>query len=276
MENLVSVIISSYNRYDSLKNSVNSIQNQTHKDIEIIIIDDGSEQIEYNNLTMNNLNIIHYNVKCSKEPISRSHSFLLPNSFYNNIEFIKTSHENIISNIYMIHLDKLNSRIFLGYPSCGYVRNFGFNLSKGKFIAILDDDDVFLPKKLERQLGILKNHNYLMCCSEAYLTKKNDKAGKLYLYNKGYWQNALRKVLETNTFNDYDNIIDNNLINKHNVVICSSVLFKRQVFELIGYMATVPNWRGYDGIYQDWDYWKKIVKHSNIYYIQEPLLIYYL
>ena len=74
---------------------------------------------------------------------------------------------------------------------------------------------------------------------------------------------------------DFSNIIDSSLINKHNCIICSSVLFDRKLFDLIGYMEPVKNWSGSNGIYQDWDYWKKTIKHSNIYYIKEPLMIYY-
>jgi len=43
----VSVVIPSYNRYDFLINSINSVENQTYKNIEIIVINDGSDQEEY-------------------------------------------------------------------------------------------------------------------------------------------------------------------------------------------------------------------------------------
>ena len=45
--NLVSVIISSYNRYDDLQNALYSVFNQTYKNIEIIVIDDGSSDPRY-------------------------------------------------------------------------------------------------------------------------------------------------------------------------------------------------------------------------------------
>jgi glycosyltransferase involved in cell wall biosynthesis len=37
-----SVIIPTYNRYDTVKNSIDSVLNQTYKDFELIVIDDGS------------------------------------------------------------------------------------------------------------------------------------------------------------------------------------------------------------------------------------------
>ena len=43
----VSVIIHSYNRYEYLVNALKSIENQTYKNFEIILINDDSDQREY-------------------------------------------------------------------------------------------------------------------------------------------------------------------------------------------------------------------------------------
>ena len=144
---MISVIISSFNRYDYLLNAITSVKNQTYKNIEIIVIDDGSTDLRYKN--------------------------------------------NKIENVHMIHLDSNNSREVLGFPSCGYVRNFGFKKAKGEYIAILDDDDYWLPNKLEKQINILKTKKFLLCCSEAYIehiqiTPYTD-ISKLKLYNTEYW-----------------------------------------------------------------------------------------
>ena len=42
MNNLVSVIMSAYNSEESLGNSIESILNQSYKNIELLIMDDGS------------------------------------------------------------------------------------------------------------------------------------------------------------------------------------------------------------------------------------------
>ena len=59
-ENLVSVVIPSYNRFNFLVNAIKSVENQTYKNIEIIIINDGSDQREYfENSFGKNIKIIH-------------------------------------------------------------------------------------------------------------------------------------------------------------------------------------------------------------------------
>ena len=40
----VSVVIPTHNRPELLKRAVNSVLNQTHKDLEVIVIDDGLEK----------------------------------------------------------------------------------------------------------------------------------------------------------------------------------------------------------------------------------------
>ena len=48
-------------------------------------------------------------------------------------------------------------------------RNTGIELAEGKYIAFLDSDDIWLPKKLEKQIQFMKNSNVLLCYS-SYLT----------------------------------------------------------------------------------------------------------
>lgn len=59
-EVLVSAIIPSYNRYSYLVNALTSIEKQTYKNIEIIVINDGSDQNEYYSKELSNrVNLIN-------------------------------------------------------------------------------------------------------------------------------------------------------------------------------------------------------------------------
>ncbi len=106
---LVSVVMPTYNRANLLNNAINSILNQTHKNFELIIIDDGSKD--------NTENIV---------------------LSYNNPKI-------------RYHSNQTNKGI-------SYSRNKGFNLAKGKYIMIMDDDDFSLPDRMEKQVNFLENN----------------------------------------------------------------------------------------------------------------------
>ena len=60
---LVSVVIPSFNRFKYLKNAVESVMNQTYKEFEIIVINDGSTEEEYyQNKLPKNVKIIDLDV----------------------------------------------------------------------------------------------------------------------------------------------------------------------------------------------------------------------
>ena len=44
-------------------------------------------------------------------------------------------------------------------------RNHGLNIAKGKYIALLDSDDLFAPEKLEKQISFLKKGDLDMVCT---------------------------------------------------------------------------------------------------------------
>ena len=119
----VSVIIESYNRYSHLLNAINSVRNQTYKNVEIIVVNDGSTELGYSNF--------------------------------------------LGDDIIRINLPE-NTRKMFGFPCPGYSRTQGMKVATGEYIAFLDDDDIWLPNKLEVQLGAMNKTGCLMSTTDAY------------------------------------------------------------------------------------------------------------
>ncbi len=105
---MVSVVIPTHNRVDLLPRAIESVLNQTYKDIELIVVSDGSTD---------------------------STDDLMGN--YANDSRIK----------------------YINYkPAKGgnYARNTGFDAATGDYVAFLDDDDEWLPTKIEKQVALME------------------------------------------------------------------------------------------------------------------------
>jgi len=103
----VSVIITTYNRAHFVYEAIKSVLNQTFKDLEIIVVDDGSTD---------------------------------------NTRQVLEKHNSCISYIYKQNKGRAEAR------------NTGIKVAEGEYIAFLDDDDVWLPRKLEKQVNFLDSH----------------------------------------------------------------------------------------------------------------------
>lgn len=107
---LISVVIPTCNRPESLKRAIKSVLHQTYKNLEIIVIDDASTE-NYQKI-----------IKCFDKKI---------------VTYIKNKTRK----------------------GGAYSRNIGIKKTKGKFIAFLDDDDEWMPKKLEKQMAVFNDPN---------------------------------------------------------------------------------------------------------------------
>jgi len=195
--NLVSVIIPTYNRVNSLTDSLTSITNQTYKNIELIVVDDNSSD--------NTKEIIF--------------SLEIP-----NLKFL--THEKN-----------------LGAPAA---RNTGIKNCTGDFIAFMDDDDMWHPEKIERQL------NYLIQNPEADAVFCEF---KYVLKNKFYYPDKI--------------MFDNNLLDlslNRSLGSFSLPLIKKNCIDVTGLIdINLPSC-------QDWDYWIRLVQNFNLKKISDCLV----
>jgi glycosyltransferase involved in cell wall biosynthesis len=107
MSAMVSVVIPTFNRASFLPDAVRSVLEQTHRDLELIVVDDGSTDDTPAVLA-------RFPAEC--------------------LQVIRIPYSG----------------------SAAHARNVGVARAKGRFVAFLDSDDVWLPTKLERQLAALR------------------------------------------------------------------------------------------------------------------------
>ena len=125
---LISIIMPNYNGEKFIKNSLDTILNQTYKNWELLIVDD-----------------------CSKDK---------------SIEIIKKNYDDKRIKLIELHENK----------GSAYARNEALRQARGRYIAFLDSDDLWLDNFLEEQIKFLKaNKASLVYCSYYIIDENNKK-----------------------------------------------------------------------------------------------------
>jgi glycosyltransferase involved in cell wall biosynthesis len=231
----VSVVIPTFNRFKYLLNAINSVKQQTYKNIEIIIVND-----------------------CSTE------------ENYYNFNFQKHFGEHV----HIIHCPKRSRSMFGNVCGGGHARTIGMMFSEGNYISFLDDDDSFLPYKIEFQLKSLEQLNIKMSCTEALYGSgpmQSDTNYRNWHYEGHYWNNIKSIYAKHNKhhfieemFSSEVNIWNKDHIHIHNSNICSSIMFHKSLINTVGYFKLM-------GQGEDWDYWKRLSEYTDCAYIRTPL-----
>ncbi len=132
-------------------------------------------------------------------------------------------------------------------------RNYGIRLSQGEYIAFCDDDDLWLPEKLAKQIQEFEKDKVIgLVCTNAIVYDENGEHGKRI-------RGATAKDF---TFNS---------LLWGNRIICSSVCVKKEVLDDIGLMDENP--AIFSG--EDYELWLRIASKYSIRYIDIPLIQFY-
>jgi glycosyltransferase involved in cell wall biosynthesis len=131
-------------------------------------------------------------------------------------------------------------------------RNSGVKESNGPYIAFLDDDDEWLPEKLDLQINLLENSAPQIGCVYTGTVSIDKKTGK---------------ILGVNTPSKRGNLFLELFIN--NCITMSSIMVRKICFETVGlFDERIPY-----GI--DYDMWARIAKEFEYDYVREVLVKYY-
>lgn len=201
---LVSVIIPTFNRETYLESAIQSVVNQSYKNIEILVVDDGSK-------------INYAEIICRKYP---------------NCTYLYKENGGLSS-----------------------ARNFGIKKANGNYIALLDDDDLFLPSKIEKQVSILENKHDVFCVhsSAKMIDEKGQETGEII----GASSNKAHKRS--------GNVFWNALGTW--VVKSPTPLFRKEVFNKITFDEEIK-------VGEDVDFYQRMFYFFKVFYIEEPLALY--
>lgn len=220
---MISIIIPCHNGKKYINKSIRSCLNQAVSK-EIILIDDASDD---------------GSVDTMKEYLYRHYACI---EVKDGIIVKTTEHSNRERDICKITIIRLEEN-----TGTATTRNIGIDRAQGEYIAFLDVDDWWEDDKLKKQLSVLENGEYSLCCTDRAMFSED-----------GIYQN---KVIRS------PQIITYKALSRSNWINCSSVVIGRDKLREL---------RFEDGpFHEDYLLWLKIVKrYGPAYNICEPLMDY--
>jgi glycosyltransferase involved in cell wall biosynthesis len=127
-------------------------------------------------------------------------------------------------------------------------RNKGIIESKGEWLALLDSDDEWLPKKLERQIKALANSSTSKIC-----------------YTNEIWIKAGKRVNPKKRHEKFGGLIFHKCLPLC-IISPSSVLIHRSVFDEVGLFDESLT------VCEDYDLWLRISAKYPVLFLDEPLI----
>jgi glycosyltransferase involved in cell wall biosynthesis len=207
---LVSVVLPTYNGFSRgfRAYAIESVLNQTYKNLELLIVDDGSKD-DTSAFCQKYLDILYLDTR---------------------IKYIHQQNKGVST-----------------------ARNNGIKNSIGKYIAFIDDDDIWLENKLSEQVDFVEkicDKKFGLCyTSLAFIDASGDKTGTFRSNNAAGYV--------------FEELLQKNIVN-----CTSSVLVSSAVFEDVGYFKESMSHA------EDYDLWLRISRKYNVYSLNKPLVLY--
>jgi teichuronic acid biosynthesis len=198
MDELVSIIMPSYNTAEYIAETIQSVLSQTYKNWELIIVDD-----------------------CSTD---NTDAIVKPFLVDERIRYLK---------------NEQNSGAALS-------RNRALREAKGRWIAFLDSDDLWMPEKLEKQISFMETNGYSFSYT-AY--EEIDVHGN----KTGVYVTGPKKITKAGMYN-------------YCWPGCLTVMYNKKVVGLIQIADIRKN--------NDYAMWLKVCRKANCYLLDEKLAMY--
>lgn len=175
---------------------------------------------------------------------------------YQNLEVVVVGdgHQSDVQDYINDHNDERISYLFVDH--CGYpakARNLGIQSTKGSLIAFCDDDDVWLPNKLVKQMDVLtKDPGLVLCCTNRLIINSDgevaDKKSAVWLPSKYNLSNLLIS----------------------NFISYSSVILKREILVKTGLFPDEIKFKAIE----DYHLWVRVAYFGKVHFLNENLVLY--
>lgn len=150
--------------------------------------------------------------------------------------------------------DLADSRIrYFRHPNNGVIahnRNFGIRQARGEYIAFCDDDDLWLPSKLDRQVSLMRQHLDVALCYTHAESFIDERVVSARMNRRSVYRNHFYQLLRGNFFPN------------------SSVLIRSKVFQELGLLTEDPLLR------EDYEMWLRIARRYRLMGIDDSLIRY--
>ena len=207
----VSVILPTYNRSGSLHAAISSVLTQSYRDIELIVVDDGSSE---------------------------------------DIEGLVRS----IGDPRIVFIRRMTN------GGAAAARNTGVAQAKGKYIAFQDSDDLWLPRKLERQIAFFAK----LPDDVGVVTGGKLLYGRDARFNYGHGRVAYAPPPESILRLDEDQVA--HLLTENRISLQNALFKKQHISDTVWFDSSAK-------ANEDWDFAIRLVQKTRVYEDREPVVL---